>query len=257
MNIDLTGKKALVCGATQGIGLAIAQELAQSGASVVIAGRSDEKINAALGTLVGPGHQSLSLDQSNISSIEDAAGEVANSSIDILVNNTGGPDPGLVSEEVWDNFELALTKQLRCSHLLTQASLSHMKANKFGRVINVISTSVKIPIYGLGVSNTVRGAISSWSKTLSLEVANSGITINNILPGFIDTGRLKQIIDNKSDLNKESSEQIMQKMIQTVPRGRFGMPSELGYLAVFLSSEYAAYITGTSIPVDGGKTGSF
>jgi len=256
MNIDLQNRHAFVCGSTQGIGWGIAQQLAASGARVTLASRNEARLVERLHELPGEGHAIFVFDQSDPGDIELATQQVENSDIDLLINNTGGPGPGLVSEDRWEKFENALTQQLRCSHELTAAALPHMRSRKYGRIINVISTSVKIPIYGLGVSNTVRGAVASWSKTLSLEVAADGITVNNILPGFVKTGRLQHIIRDRSENSNRSYEEVASEMKASVPAKRFGQVEELGRLATFLCSEYASYITGTSIPVDGGRTGS-
>ncbi len=257
MNIDLQNRHAFVCGSTQGIGWGIARQLATSGARVTLAARNNEKLAEQLAALPGAGHDTFVFDQSSLVDIEQAVQHIKKSEVDILINNTGGPAPGLVSDESWPKFEKALTQQLRCSHALTTAALSHMTSQGFGRVVNVISTSVKVPIYGLGVSNTVRGAVASWSKTLSLEVAENGITVNNILPGFIETGRLRQIIEDRSKNSGQSYEEVSKSMSASVPTKFFGQIEDMGYLAAFLCSDQARYITGTNIPVDGGRTGTF
>lgn len=256
MELNLSGRRALVFGATQGIGHAIASLFAQEGATVTLVGRNENSLQQMLADLHGEGHSSLVVDQEDPLSIEEGATKVKDQAFDIIVNNTGGPDPGLVVDEGWENFEKALTKQLRCSQAFTTSLLPGMRQRKFGRVINIISTSVKIPIYGLGVSNTVRGAMASWSKTLSLEVAADGVTVNNILPGFINTSRLQQIIDNKAAKTGKSVEETGSEMAKSVPMGRFGEPREMAAMALFLCSDLASYITGTSTPVDGGRTGS-
>ena len=256
MEISLAGRRSLVCGATQGIGYGIAQSFAQAGSEVILSGRSESRLQKAVETLPGEGHQWILLDQADNEALPEAIGTIQKLDVDILVNNTGGPEPGLASEETWENFEKALRQHLRFSQELVLAVLPHMKEKGFGRIINIISTSVKIPIYGLGVSNTVRGAMASWAKTLSLEIASAGITVNNILPGFIKTGRLEQIIQNTSEKQGVSTKAVEEQMKRTVPSGEFGTPEDLACLATFLASEKARYINGTNIPVDGGKTGS-
>lgn len=256
MNVSLKGKNALVCGSTQGIGKAIAVELAAAGASVTLLARNENQLEAVANKLPGTGHHYLLADFSDFESVKKHREAIQNGSYHILINNAGGPPPGLASDAEWEEFEMAMTMHLKVSHHLMQWVTPFMKKEKYGRIINVISTSVKIPIHGLGVSNTVRGAMASWSKTISNELAKDGITVNNILPGPIETQRLFSIISNSAKKNQVSEEDASNQMKASVPAGRFGKPEELGYLAVFLSSERAGYINGVSIPVDGGRTGS-
>lgn len=256
MELNLNGKTALVFGSTQGIGHAIATKFAQEGAKVILAGRNAEKLEKVRLSLANDGHQTLTVDQGQPASIEAGAKALEGKVVDVLLNNTGGPDPGLVSEESWENFEIAITKQLRCSQTFVSAILPGMRERKFGRILNIISTSVKVPIYGLGVSNTVRGAVASWAKTLSMEVAKEGVTVNNLLPGFIKTGRLQQIIENTAKKSGRTMDEVRLEMENAIPAGRFGAPEEMAAMALFLCSKEAAYVNGTSIRVDGGRTGS-
>lgn len=256
MELNLNGKTALVFGSTQGIGHAIASKFAADGAKVILVGRNAKKLEQALAQLENEGHGMLVVDQEDVTSIEAGADKLKDQKIDILINNTGGPNPGLVSEESWQNFEMAITKQLRCSQTFAATLLPGMQQRKFGRIVNIISTSVKVPIPGLGVSNTVRGAMASWAKTLSMEVASDGITVNNLLPGFIRTGRLQQIIESNAEKSGRPMEVVRAEMEKSVPTGRFGEPNEMAAMALFLCSDQAAYINGTSIRVDGGRTGS-
>ncbi len=257
MELNLNGRTALIFGSTQGIGQAIAEKFAAEGANVILVGRNQEKLEAIRAGLKGnEGHDTLVVDQEDIASIEAGAEKLKGKVVDILINNTGGPNPGLVSEEPWENFEMAITKQLRCSQTFVSAIMPGMKERNFGRIVNIISTSVKIPIYGLGVSNTVRGAVASWAKTLSLEVAADGITVNNLLPGFIRTGRLQQIVENNARKSGRPMDDVRQEMEKSVPVGRFGEPGEMAAMALFICSDMAGYINGTSIRVDGGRTGS-
>ncbi|MDW3197212.1 MAG: SDR family oxidoreductase [Cytophagales bacterium] len=256
MELNLNGKTALVFGSTQGIGHAIASKFAAEGARVILVGRSADKLENTLKTLKNDGHDILVVNQEDVASIEAGAEKLKNQPIDILVNNTGGPNPGLVSEESWQNFEMAITKQLRCSQTFATALLPGMRERKFGRIVNIISTSVKVPIPGLGVSNTVRGAVASWAKTLSMEVAADGVTVNNLLPGFIKTGRLQQIIESNAQKSGRPVNEVSSDMQKSIPAGRFGEPEEMANMALFLCSEAAAYVNGTSIRIDGGRTGS-
>lgn len=257
MKIDLSGKRALVTGASKGIGRAMAVQMAEAGAEITAVSRSEEELEKMVTTLAGQGHVFLSADFSKPDySLSKLTDYISKHPIDILINNTGGPPPGPLLEAHWNDFLKALEMHLRMSQGLVQAVLPGMRSNKFGRIINVISTSTKIPIPGLGVSNTVRGAMNSWSKTLAAEIAADGITVNNILPGFIATGRLGALIKGKAEKAGMSETEIEKQMIDSIPAGRFGQPEELGYYAAFLASDFGAYITGTSLQIDGGRTGS-
>lgn len=255
MNLGLAGRKALVCGGSEGIGAGIATSLATEGVQLVLVSRSEVKLNALRSSLPGE-HEIFVADLSDESSLEGLVQLVKSTQPDIVINNTGGPPPGMISEASISDFEKAIRMHLYASHQIMQAALPAMKKRNFGRFINVISTSVKIPIAGLGVSNTTRGAMASWSKTLSQEVARYGVTVNNILPGAIDTGRLAAIIASEARKSGISEADAAQKMKDGIPAGRFGRPGELGDLAAFLASEKAAYINGVSIQVDGGRTGA-
>ena len=177
-------------------------------------------------------------------------------SIDILINNTGGPKAGLISEAPEDDFINAFNNHLLVNSLLAQLVLPNMKANNFGRIINIISTSVKIPINNLGVSNTIRAAVASWAKTLSNEVAQYGITVNNVLPGYTDTERLGVLMANASQKSGKSLKETEKDWINLVPAKRFAEPKEIAYAVAFLASDMAGYINGINLPVDGGRTGT-
>ncbi len=256
MDLLLSDKHALVCGGSKGIGGAISTALAAEGARVTIVARNEADLKSHVKSLTGSGHQYIPADLGSKKGVEQLLAKLAEEQIDIVVNNTGGPPPGPIAEATLDQFQNALEMHLYTSHEIMRLVLPHMKSKNFGRFINVISTSVKIPIQGLGVSNTTRGAMASWAKTLSNEVAADGITVNNILPGAIGTTRLDAIIQNVAKKNNISKEASADQMRATIPAGRFGEPKELGNLAAFLASDKAAYITGVSIPVDGGRTGS-
>ncbi len=258
MNIDLKGKTALVCGASKGIGEAIARELAHLGASVTLMARSAEKLEkliAELDNSAGQKHHFMVADFTNVASIESLIKE-QDMSYHILINNTGGPAGGRLRDAKLSAFEQVFTMHLHVSHLLVKYLTPYMITENYGRIINVISTSVKIPIPGLGVSNTVRGAMASWAKTLANELAGEGITVNNILPGFVETDRLIEIVNNRVEKQGVDKATVVNEMKESTPAGRFALPGEVGYLAGFLASPSAAYITGTSIPIDGGRTGS-
>lgn len=260
LSLSLKGKTALVGGSTQGIGLASAQELAELGANCILISRNEEKLKEAvamLNTIQGQQHSYLVADFSNPEQVREVvAGYVKDKNITILINNTGGPAGGPVTEAQPENFIQAFQQHLICNHILATLLLPGMKAEGWGRIVNIISTSVKIPLPALGVSNTIRGAVASWAKTMANEVAQFGITVNNVLPGATATGRLDSIIQNKASRLHKNREEIEQEMISEVPARRVGKPGEIAAMVAFLCTPAASYVNGTSIPVDGGRTGS-
>jgi 3-oxoacyl-[acyl-carrier protein] reductase len=260
MEIQLKDKNALVCGSTQGIGWAIARSFAQSGATVILMARDEKSLKERLKELPVPNqqkHRYLVADFSQPNYVHQALQGISpEESIHILVNNTGGPRPGTALEAETTDYIQAFSQHLLCNQVLTQHLVPGMKADRYGRIINIISTSVKIPIPGLGVSNTIRGAVASWAKTLSIELAPHGITVNNILPGFVKTQRLEAIVRNKAEMEMVSEDEMSARMAAEAPVGRFAEPEEIAAMATFLASPLAGYVNGTSIPVDGGRTGS-
>ena len=259
MNIDLSDKNALVCGSTQGIGKASAILLAEMGANVCLLARNVEKLQSVvneLDTSQGQKHQFLCADFSDIDSIKKCAEKVHTLNIQLLINNTGGPAGGPIADASVDSFEAAFKMHVICNQILTQAVIGDMKKAGFGRIVNVISTSVKIPISGLGVSNTIRGAVANWAKTLANELGKNGITVNNILPGFTNTNRLKTLITKKAQNQSVTEDSITKNMLNSVPAKRFGEATEIANAIVFLCSLEASYINGVNLPVDGGRTGT-
>jgi 3-oxoacyl-[acyl-carrier protein] reductase len=259
MNLDLNGKHAFVCGSTQGIGKAAAIELALMGADVTLIARNEARLKSALADLGGTGkHDYIVADFSDPNQLKNAIDNYLRKekTIHILVNNTGGPPAGPIAEAKADEFTQAFSNHLLCNHILVQALIPGMKNAGYGRIINVISTSVKIPLRGLGVSNTIRAAVASWAKTLSVELAPFGITVNNVLPGATATQRLHTIIENKTQKSGASREETEAEMLHEIPAGRFGTADEIAGAIAFLSSPAAAYINGINLPVDGGRTGA-
>jgi 3-oxoacyl-[acyl-carrier protein] reductase len=260
MNLDLTGKRAVVCGSTQGIGKAAAIELALLGASVTLFARNEEKLRQVIGELSvnqNQQHSYLVADFNNLDQIQLVIAEFALShKVHILINNTGGPPAGQAIDAVADDFIRAFSNHLLCNHILTKAIVPSMKSDGYGRIINVISTSVKMPIKGLGVSNTIRGAVANWAKTLSIELAPFGITVNNVLPGSTKTGRIEFVIQSQSQKTGKPVEVIRQAMIDEIPAGRMADANEVAAAIAFLATPAASYINGINVPVDGGRTGS-
>lgn len=260
MNLDLRGKTAIVCGSTQGIGKASAIELALLGARVVLVARNEDSLHHTLKELPtthAQSHHFLVADFQHPEKLKETVDRfVATNDVHVLVNNTGGPPAGLAIDANPEAFLSAFTSHLICNQIITQAVVPSMKRAGFGRIINIISTSVKIPLRGLGVSNTIRGAVANWAKTLSVELAPYGITVNNVLPGTTMTGRLDSLIRNKAEKSGKSYDEIKNEMIAEVPAGRISEPHEVAAAVAFLASPAAGYINGINVPVDGGRTGS-
>lgn len=260
MDLNLKGKHAIVCGSTQGIGKASAIELALLGASVTLIARDKEKLKAVcqeLPTAHGQQHDFIIADFNFPEDLENKIELfVRNHKVHILINNTGGPPGGPALDAQPEEFIHAFSAHLLCNHILVQALVPGMKADKYGRIINIISTSVKAPIKGLGVSNTIRGAVANWAKTLSHELAPFGITVNNVLPGASMTGRLESIIKNRAEKTGKGEVQVTQEMIAEIPAGRISDPAEVAAAVAFLATPAAGYINGINVPVDGGRTGS-
>jgi 3-oxoacyl-[acyl-carrier protein] reductase len=260
MNIDLSTKKALVCGSTQGIGKATAVELALLGAEVTLIARNEKALMDTLSDLdtsKNQKHNYLVADFTNSDElkIKIEAFIATNGPIHILVNNTGGPPGGPIGLAKAAEFLQAFNNHLICNHILVQAVAEGMKTLAYGRIINIISTSVKQPLKGLGVSNTIRAAVANWSKTLSLELAPFGITVNNVLPGATNTVRLSSLLEAKSAKTGIPISKLQQEMLEEIPSNRFAEAHEIAAAVAFLSSPAAGYINGINVPVDGGRTG--
>lgn len=258
MNLDLTGKRAIVCGSTQGIGRASAHELALLGAVVTLVARNEEKLKAEVAELKKHSplpHDYIVADFNNTEQLKEQIVKYTSTHTGhILINNTGGPPAGSALEADPIAFIHAFQNHLICNHILVQALVPGMKKERYGRIINIISTSVKAPIRGLGVSNTIRGAVANWAKTLATELASFGITVNNVLPGTTMTGRLQSIIQTIAEKNGITYEQAKANMIAEVPAGRISEPEEVAAAVAFLASPAASYINGINVPVDGGRT---
>lgn len=257
MNLDLSGKNALVCGSSKGLGKATAIELAKLGANITLVARSANimaELIVQLDRSLGQTHDFLAADFTNRADLKrKITGLTTVKTIHILINNTGGPPAGAIADSPEDAFLEAFQNHLICNQLLTQQVVPGMKAAGYGRIINIVSTSVKQPLEGLGVSNTVRAAVAGWAKTWSNELAPFGITMNNVLPGATDTDRLRDLISNKATKLGRSEAEIAQEMQAEIPMGRFAEAIEIAAVVAFLATPAAAYLTGVSIPVDGGR----
>ena len=257
MNLNLSGKVALVCGGSKGIGYASAVELAKLGARIILVSRTEASLQSRvkeLSQINDQEHEYIAVDMSDRSALgEGVKKHLDKGPIHIVLNNTGGPPAGSIVRATPDQFLAAMQGHLLVNHSLAQLLIPGMREAGYGRIINMVSTSVRQPIDGLGVSNTTRGAVASWAKTLSTELAPDGITVNNVLPGATKTERLEQIIDARTESSGRKKDVIVETFLDEIPMYRFAEPEEIGSMVAFLASPAAAYITGVSIPVDGGR----
>lgn len=256
MNISLKGKNALVGGSSKGIGEAIARQLAESGASVTLMARSEGRMKDIISELdssQGQKHQFLSVDFSNFKNYKKTiSGFFETNSVDILVNNTQGPEGGGALEKNVEDYQNAFDLLFKSVVYTTELALKHMQANRWGRIINIASISVKEPLNYLALSNAIRAAVVTWAKSLAYDVAKDGITVNSTLTGYFDTDRIAQLNSKKAEKLGISSDEVRSNMEEQVPVKRIGDPKEYGYLVAFLASDQSAFITGTNIPIDGG-----
>lgn len=261
MDLNLVGKRALVGGASQGLGAACAMQLAAQGAEIVLLARNEARLIEVLAELpanYGQKHTFISVDGGDL---PEVSGKVADqllqgAPITIWVNNTGGPAPGTASSAAPDDYAAAFNQHLLSSQTLLQLLLPGMQQEGYGRIINILSTSVKTPIANLGVSNTMRAAVANWAKTLASELGGKGITVNNVLPGMTRTPRLESLVEYRAKSAGATTQQAEQMMMQYIPAGRFGEPHEFANAVGFLASPAAAFINGVNLPIDGGATAS-
>jgi 3-oxoacyl-[acyl-carrier protein] reductase len=258
MNISLKGKTAVICGSSQGIGLAAAKELAVNGANCILIARNPEALQAAVRQLSVTGdqhHEFAAADFNDNNAIQEVIKKIVGKQrVEILINNTGGPKAGPIIEASTDAFEQAFRQHLINNQILARTVIPGMKDAGYGRIINVISTSVKTPLANLGVSNTIRLAVASWAKTLANEIGQFNITVNNILPGLTQTRRLDELVKHTADSAKKEQDSVELQLKESVPMKRFGTPEDIANVIAFLSSPAASYVNGTNIAVDGGRT---
>ncbi|WP_126650328.1 SDR family oxidoreductase [Chryseobacterium aureum] len=260
--MELFSKHALVGGATQGIGAGIATELAKCGAHVTVMARNEAKLKDFVSALPvitdGQKHDYLAADFSDFESYRKImAGYCNTHPVDILVNNTNGPEPGLAIGKSTDDYQKAFDLLFKTVCETTLLVLPHMIQQKHGRIINVSSLSVKEPIGNLALSNSIRSAVMAWAKTLSNEIAEHNVTVNNVLTGYFDTERIQKLVAHESQQSGAPEEEIKKARENKIPMKRFGQPEEYGHLVAFLASEYSNYLTGTSIPLDGGLNNTY
>jgi 3-oxoacyl-[acyl-carrier protein] reductase len=261
MEISLKGKWAVVCGSSQGIGLATAKELALNGASCILLARNEEALQSAVSQLAKGSdlhHRWAVADFSDPSNLEGIIKKIsAENRIQILINNSGGPKAAPLLEASTESFELAFRQHLICNQVMARTLVPGMKESGYGRIINIISTSVKTPLPGLGVSNTIRLAVAAWAKTLANEIGRFNITVNNILPGLTETQRLTDLLQHSATASGKDQQMIEEQMRESIPMKRFGRPEEIANMISFLASPAASYINGVNIAVDGGRTTAF
>jgi 3-oxoacyl-[acyl-carrier protein] reductase len=258
MNISLKNKTAVICGSSQGIGLAAAKELAVNGANCILIARNPEALKSAAGQLTVTGdqhHQWVAADFSDNHAVETVIKNIVSKQrVEILINNTGGPKAGPILDASTNAFEQAFKQHLINNQILARTVVPGMKDAEYGRIINIISTSVKTPLANLGVSNTIRLAVASWAKTLANEIGQFNITVNNILPGLTQTQRLDELVLHSAGVAKKDLASIETQLKESVPMKRFGNPEEIANVIAFLASPAASYVNGTNIAVDGGRT---
>lgn len=254
IEFNLTGRRAVVGGGTRGIGRAIVEAFAEAGASVTVAGRDRARLEETIAGLPGSGHDIMLADSGDLAAVEQAVTDRAERGpVHILVNNTGGPAAGPASAADPEQFIQAFGMHLAAGQVMVRGFTPAMKEAGYGRIINVISTSVVTPIPGLGVSNTIRGAVANWGRTLAVELGAFGITVNNLLPGFTGTDRLASLFEGKAKRLGCTPEEIREQAIRSIPAARIAEPEELAAVALFLASPAGSYVNGVNLPVDGGR----
>lgn len=256
MKVELNGLRAVVCGGSSGIGKACSKLLANNGASITIISRSKNKLNNIVSNLdrsKDQSHKFICADLNEPNRLDEILKDKLDYKVDILINNSGGPKGGLLIDAEPTEFTLAFNRLLVSSQILTKFVVSDMQKQGFGRIINIISTSINQVIPGLGVSNTVRGAVSQWSKTLAIELGSYNITVNNILPGYTKTKRLEELATSKAQELNTTKDNIYKLWADSTSLKRLAEPNEIANTVLFLCSGGSSYITGHNLSVDGGR----
>ena len=260
MNLSLEGRNAIVCGSSQGIGFAIAEELAIMGANCILLARNEENLKTAVAQLdisIRQSHSYHAIDFNDVEAVRTLSKQLTSQqTVHVLINNSGGPKAGPIVDATEEEFLQAFNQHVIVNHVLTSAVIDGMKKEGYGRILNIISTSVKTPLKNLGVSNTIRWSVAAWAKTMANELGQFGITVNNVLPGSTATERNTSLIEASSKRQNVSTEEIKKTMIDAIPAKRFGEAEEIAAVAAFLATPAASYVNGVSIPVDGGRTPS-
>jgi 3-oxoacyl-[acyl-carrier protein] reductase len=263
MKISLSGKRAFIGGSSQGIGLAVAQCMAACGAVITLTSRDEAKLKTAVAQLPTPEgqiHDYCVINFGNMAQLigllADYQTRTADNPVSILVLNSGGPAPATAFNATTDQYQSYFNESILANQVLTQSFVPAMRERQFGRILTILSAVVKQPKIDLGISNTLRAGVANWAKALSIELAADGITVNNILPGFIQTQRLDQLIEARASKANISIADIASQMASSIPAGRIGSPKDMGHVAAFLASDLASYINGVNIPVDGGFLGT-
>ena len=262
MNLSLKHKHAFVCGSTDGIGKASALLMAEYGCEITLIARNQEKLDSTLSELAqndDQNHSTVCADFDDPGMLKEKVNSQISTlgkPVDILVNNSGGPHGGVLIEAEEDEFRIAFERLLICNHIMAKAVVPGMKGQGSGRIINIISTSVRQVIPGLGVSNTIRGSVAQWGKTLAIELGEYGICVNNILPGYTATARLQDLADSKAETMGVTPDQIRDDWAKNTSLKRLGTPDEIASSVAFLASDAAGYVSGHNLSVDGGRFGA-
>jgi 3-oxoacyl-[acyl-carrier protein] reductase len=263
MKISLSGKRAFIGGSSQGIGLAVAQCMAACGATVTLTSRDETKLKASVAQLPTPEgqqHDYCVVNFGNMAHLKtllaDYQAKTADNPVSILVLNSGGPAPATAFDATPDQYQTYFNESILANQILTQAFVPAMRERRFGRILTILSAVVKQPKIDLGISNTIRAGVANWAKALSIELAADGITVNNLLPGLIQTQRLDQLIEARAAKANVTTGAIASQMAASIPAGRIGSPEDMGNVAAFLASDLAAYVNGVNVPVDGGFLGT-
>jgi 3-oxoacyl-[acyl-carrier protein] reductase len=259
MEISLLNKRAFVGGSSQGIGFSIAERMAACGATVTLTSRNEAKLKVALAQLPTPKgqkHDYCVIDFGDLEALKvvlaDYQAQTVENPVAILVLNSGGPPPATAYQATPAQYQTYFNESVMANQMLVQTFVPAMQQRQFGRILTILSLVVKQPKLDLGISNTVRAGIANWAKALSMELGNSGITVNNLLPGFIQTKRLEQLMGVRAQKANVSTEKVIAQLATSIPAARIGAPEDLGNMAAFLASDLASYINGVNIPIDGG-----